>query len=103
MVDVEERERRYEQPEEEADPAEAGHRQRVDAPAPGDVDDAEPAGHPSHRRGQEDDEGEGDERSPEDAEVVGKLVEDAEVRAACPEHGLRVLRRGDALACAGPS
>jgi hypothetical protein len=33
--------------------------------------------------------------------VIDKLIEDAEVRAVRREHAVSVLRRGDALACAG--
>jgi hypothetical protein len=101
VADVEERERRHEHPEEEPDPAETGHRQLVDAPAAGDVDDAEPPGHPSHRRCEQHDDREGDERAPQDLEVIAELVEDAEVRADRREHAVRVLRRRAALACAG--
>jgi hypothetical protein len=32
--------------------------------------------------------------------VIAELVEDAEVRAVRRKHGVRVLRRRDALACA---
>src|SRR6185437_6999252 len=49
---------------------------------------------------QQDDDGEGDERSPEDLEVIAEFVEDAEVRAGRREHAVSVLRRGDVLACA---
>ena len=99
MADVEEGERRHEHPEEQTDPAEARHRQLVDAPPTGDVDHAEPARHPSHRRRQQNDDGEGDERSPEDLEVIAELVEDAEVRADRREHADSVLRRPSRLAC----
>jgi len=97
---VEEGKRRHEHPEEEPDPSEAGHRELIDAPPAGDVDHAEPARHPPHRGSQQHNEGEGDERSPEDIEVIAELVEDAEVRAVRREHVVRVLRREDALACA---
>ena len=49
---------------------------------PGRSTIAEPPRHPSHRRRQQDDDDARDERSPEDVEVVGELVEDAEMRAA---------------------
>ena len=101
MADVEEGERRHEHPEEEPDPAEARHRQLVHAPPAGDVDHAEPARHPSDCGGQQDDDAERDERSPEDVEVISELVEDAEVRAVRREHAVSVLRRWDAPACAG--
>ena len=66
---------------------------------------AEPARHPSDCGRQQDDDAERDERSPKDVEVIAELVEDAEVRAVRREHAVRVLRRGDALACgvSGPS
>ena len=82
---VEEGERRHEQPEEERQPAEPRHGQRVDAPPAGQVDDPEPPRHPSHRRREEDDDDERDDGSPDDVEIVGELVEDAEMRAAEPE------------------
>src|SRR5207237_5781415 len=98
MTGVEERERRHDQAEEEREPAEARHRQLVHAPAPRNVDDSEPPRHPSDCRWQQYHDGEADERAPEDAEMIGKLVEDAEVRAACREHAVSVLRRWDAPA-----
>jgi hypothetical protein len=100
VADVEEGECRDEQAEEERETAEARHGQLVDAPATWNVDDAEPARHPAHRRRQQHDDGEGDEGPPEDVEVIDKLIEDAEVRAVRREHAVSVLRRRDALACA---
>ena len=64
MADAEKGECRHEHPEEESDTAEAPHRELVDAPPAGDVDHAEPARHPTAGVRQNDD-GEGDERSPE--------------------------------------
>ena len=61
---VEEGERRHEDPEEEREPAEPRHRQRVDAPPTGKVDDAEPPRHPSHRRREDDDHNERDAPRP---------------------------------------
>src|ERR1043166_7404885 len=66
VAGVEERERRHEHPEEEPDPAETRHRQRVHAPATGDVDHPETAGHASPGGRQQDHEGEGGQRAPED-------------------------------------
>ena len=99
---MKERERRHEDPEEEREPAEARHRQLVDAPPAGEVDDAEPPRHPSHRGREQDDDGERDERAPDDLEVIGELVEDAEMRAVRRKHDVSVLRRRDELASAPP-
>src|SRR5262249_25791701 len=63
-------------------------------------DDAELPSHPPHRRREQDDDPERDERAPQDLEMIRELVEDAEMRAAGPEHqDVRVLRRsvGQAL------
>jgi hypothetical protein len=98
MPDVEEGEGRHEDPEEEPDPPEARHGKLVHAPPAGHVDHAEPPRHPSDRGRQQDDDGEGDERSPDDLEVIGELVEDAEVRAGRRKHDSSVLRRRDAPA-----
>ncbi len=93
-------ERRHEQPEEEREAAEARHRQLVDAPTAGSVDDAESPSHASHRRRQQDDDDTRDERSEDDGEVVAELIEDAEVRAGRRKHGASVLRHGQVLASA---
>ncbi len=102
---VKEGERRHEHPEEERQPAEPRHRQLVDAPPAGQVDDAEPPRHPSHRRREQNDDDERDNGAPDDVEIVGELVDDAEMRAAdVPDnHGTSVLRRLDASACAALS
>ena len=94
---MEEGERRHEQTEEEREPAQARHRQLVDPPAARDVDDAEPPRHPSDGRRQQHDDGESDERPPQDVEVIAELVEDAEMRAGVRrKHAVSVLRDRDA-------
>jgi len=99
VADVKKGERRHEHPEEEPDPAEPRHGKLVDPPAARDVDHAEPPRHPPDGGRQQDDDREGNERAPEDLEVIAELIEDAEVRAGRRKHGASVLRAGDAIAC----
>ena len=87
--EVEERERRDEDPEEDREPAEPRDRPLVEAPRVGLVDDAEQAGHPADRRREQDDDAERDQRAPEDLGV----------RAQVFEHARALLRAVQAVAC----
>ena len=69
-AELQEGERRHEDPEEEREAAEPWDRTAVEPPASGRVDDAEQARHPPDRRGQQDDDEEGETRSVEHFEVV---------------------------------
>ena len=73
--EVEKRKRRDEDPEEEREAAEPGHRAAVEPPALRPVDGAEQPGHPTDRRGQQDDDGRSEQRTPDDLQVIGERVQ----------------------------
>ena len=72
LSELEERERRDDEAEEEREPAEARHGERLTRRPPGPVDDAEQPRHPADRRGQRDDDHERDHGAVDDLEVVGE-------------------------------
>ena len=76
-VEVEERERRDEDAEEQREPAETRHRARVRAPSlPRSVDDSQQPSHSADGRRQQYDDQHGDAEAVEDLEVVPELVPD---------------------------
>ena len=81
--EVEERKRRYENPEEERKPAQARHGATVQATPFRPVDDAEQTRHPADGRRQEDDDRRGEERAPDDLEMVGERMQHQRVATSC--------------------
>ena len=74
-VELEERERRHEDPEQQRDPAQPRDRMRVDAAGlPRLVHDAEVPGEPPDARRQEQDDDEREQEPPDDLRVVAKGV-----------------------------
>ena len=73
-AELEERERRDEDPEEEREPAEPRDRVDVQPPAVRPVDDAEKPRHAAHRRSEQDHDHERDDRAVEDLGVLPKRV-----------------------------
>ena len=73
--EVEERERRDEDPEEERESAEPRHGLPVQPARLGPVDCAEPPGHAPDRGREHEDDPERDERSPDDLEMVAERLE----------------------------
>jgi hypothetical protein len=73
-TELEERERRHEDPEEDGDPAETRNGVGVQPARLRPVDDAEKASHPAHRGGQEDHDHECCDRAVEDLRMVAQGV-----------------------------
>ena len=73
--EIEERERRHEDPEEDRETAETRDRPAVDPPPLGPVDGAEHPRHPTDRRRQQHDDDERDDRAVEDLRRRPQLVE----------------------------
>ena len=73
--EVEKRERRDKDPEEESQATEAGHGAPVEASPLRPVDGAEQPGHAADRRGQQHDDRRSEQRTPDDLQVIGKRVQ----------------------------
>jgi len=80
LVEWEKGERRHEDAEEEREPPEPRHGRAIESSSARRIDDAEQPRHPADRRRQQDHDHEGDERPPDDSQVVAENLDDAVLR-----------------------